>query len=121
LRIFILDDVVQRQLALKDWVTENYNPDEILIADSFDSAKEILDKIKEYDIILLDHDLGQQVFVNSDDYNTGYQVAKYIISQGIKYNQVIVHSMNYAGAQRMVAILPNSKYIPIIVLLSQVV
>lgn len=57
-----------------------------------------------YDLVLLDHDLGGEHYVDSEKENTGYQFVKYLTS--IEYGtyeppKFIVHSFNYQGALNM--------------------
>ena len=70
-------------------------------------------KDRKFDLIFLDHDLGHRVFVDSNDENTGYQVAKAIvISEFNNTTPVVIHSWNPTGAENMRTILTNSIYIP---------
>ena len=55
----------------------------------------------KFDAIFLDHDLGGKVYVNSEDENTGYQVAK-MLSVSINHRTpVVIHSWNPDGAKKM--------------------
>lgn len=60
-------------------------------------------KLKEekWDVLFLDHD------VNSVKY-TGYDVAKFIVKNGIKIPQIFIHSMNPVGADNIKGILPHA-------------
>jgi hypothetical protein len=66
----------------------------------------------DWNYLFLDHDLGGKDFVDSNEEETGYQVAKFILEKGIKYEVCIIHSMNYAGAENMFRVLPKSRHIP---------
>jgi len=61
---------------------------------------------REYEAILLDHDLAEEhYFSNStDDERTGYAVARWLADNPASQRDalVVVHSLNYTGAQRMV-------------------
>jgi CheY-like chemotaxis protein len=61
---------------------------------------------KEYDLILLDHDLLEDHYFSNepDDDRTGYAVAAWLAAHRDAQPRanVVVHSLNYAGAQRMV-------------------
>jgi CheY-like chemotaxis protein len=61
---------------------------------------------KEYDLILLDHDLLEDHYFSNepDDERTGYAVAAWLAAHPGSQPRatVVVHSLNYAGAQRMV-------------------
>ena len=60
----------------------------------------------KFDLIFLDHDLGGQQMVDSDD-NSGYHVAKAIPGSINDETPVVVHSLNPIGSQRMVGVLKN--------------
>jgi len=114
MKIFILDDMVDRQQFLSYAVSKVYGSDSYcIIADSFDNAIKVFEEHKEFDVMFLDHDLGGRVYVDSSDLNTGYQVAKYMVENNITSKEIIVHSLNPAGVQNMLAILPkHAKYVP---------
>lgn len=63
----------------------------------------------EYDLILLDHDLREEHYWSdeADDERTGYAVAAWLAAhRGAQPTaQVVIHSLNYAGAERMLAAL----------------
>jgi len=109
--IFILEDNLERIRVFKRDLPIKYPRAEIVITDQAEEAIKILKPESHWDIILLDHDLGGKIFVNSSDPNTGYQVAKHIKKVGITYNQCITHTQNPAGAKNIVGIL-NCEYIP---------
>ncbi len=114
MKIFVLDDMPGRHMIIKRWLVLNLGPHfEYIEATDVESAKERLNEHESFDMLLLDHDLGERTFVESSDPNTGYQVAKYIVEQGIKYEIAIVHSQNVWGAANIVQILPRSEHIPI--------
>ena len=62
----------------------------------------ILVREKEYDLIFLDHDLG-----NSDS-NTGFQVAKAIKGTPNESAFIVIHSANPIGAKNMQQELPQA-------------
>lgn len=59
----------------------------------------------EYDLILLDHDLLEDHYWSDepDDERTGYAVAAWLAARpgSQPTAQIIIHSLNYAGARRM--------------------
>jgi hypothetical protein len=65
----------------------------------------------EWDLICLDHDLGGEVYVDSNELNTGYQVAKFLATKNPKC-LIIIHSSNFWGACNMMSVLPQADYIP---------
>lgn len=107
MRIFVLDDNDER---LK-WF-QQYFPQADMVKDA-KSAIDLLNAKEDYDLIFLDHDLGGQIFQDSEQENTGYQVAKAISNSDKNKNaDIIIHSMNVVGATRMKYLLPQAKYIP---------
>lgn len=69
-----------------------------------------------YGLIFLDHDLGLREMVNSDDANTGYQVALAIASDAKNTSVIVVHSCNPAGASNISRALPRAILAPFPVL-----
>lgn len=61
---------------------------------------------RDYSVILLDHDLAEEHYLSNepDDERTGYAVALWLALHPASQRgaTVIVHSLNYPGAQRMV-------------------
>jgi len=84
---------------------------DITVTDQAEKAIEYL-KENKYDFILLDHDLGGDVYVDSNYKNTGYQVAKHISETMNKDTKILVHSFNPVGAKNMLDILPNANHMP---------
>lgn len=121
MKIFILDDLIDRQERLSKLAVGKFGTAiNLYLADSFDSAIKIFEDEQNFDLMLLDHDLGQEIFVSSSNPNTGYQVAKYITEHNIQSKKIIIHSLNFAGAHNMLAVLSNYnvRYIPCICLTS---
>lgn len=109
MKIFILEDSSVRIQKFID----NLNKQGVIffIAKSAEEAYEILSEHKEFDLIFLDHDLGGKVFVDSNESNTGYQVAKFITKHNIKSKRIIAHSLNNVGAENIKNILPQTELI----------
>lgn len=119
MKVFILDDTEERQATLTVLLRAILGNPTIFAARSRGEAEEILSHEKEFGLMFLDHDLGGRVYVDSKDYNTGWWVAKYISENGIKSDQIIVHTLNYSGAQNMLSVLPEADYIPFISLVER--
>jgi len=96
MRIFILEDDHMRI----HWFTEKFKMHKLTIATNAADAIKILSS-HEFSFIMLDHDLGGKVFVDSEDENTGYQVAKALITTANAKKPVIIHSWNVPAAKRM--------------------
>ena len=65
---------------------------------------------KSWNVISLDHDLDGQVYVASENQNTGFTVAKYIADNHITFNTLLIHTLNDVGARNMQKVLQVSKY-----------
>jgi DNA-binding response OmpR family regulator len=80
-----------------------------------ETAKEGMDPIEmnRYDVLLLDHDLGGEVFVDSDFHNTGYKLAQFIaVSDRNSKTPCIIHSCNPAGADNIQGVLKHAVLAP---------
>ena len=75
-----------------------------------EEAKKAFDVLGPFDFIFLDHDMDGRVFVPSEEENTGYQLAKYIAQKGTNA-EVVVHSMNMPGVEKILGVLPQAKFI----------
>ena len=51
------------------------------------------------------NDEGEEVYVDSSEYNTGFWVAKYIADNKVGYEQIILHTLNFSGAVLMLNLL----------------
>ena len=105
MNIFILEDDLLR-MKLFEQALMDHNVDH---ADNVQDGKKLLTE-NEYDLILLDHDLGGE--------QTGYQLAKFIRDDNI-CTRVITHTCNYAGAQNILAVLPHATYFPFATLIGK--
>jgi CheY-like chemotaxis protein len=67
---------------------------------------------REYSTILLDHDLLEEHYFSDerDDERTGYFVAAWLAAHPDRQRDamIVVHSLNYSGAQRMLDILHDA-------------
>lgn len=79
------------------------------IVEDVDTAKEILKNFK-YDIAFLDHDLEGKIYVDSNEYNTGMTLVKWIIENKIKIDTIVVHSCNVCAGDEMVFKLKDAGY-----------
>lgn len=107
MRILVLDDDKERLKHFKQKLIGH-------IVDCVETAWEAIELLEknEYTHIFLDHDLGGKVYQPSGP-GTGYEVAEWIHNhKDAKAYKIVVHSFHLHGAQRMVALLPGSSYIP---------
>ena len=67
---------------------------------------------RDYRLILLDHDLAEEHYFSDepDDERTGYAVAAWLAAHTDRQRDavIVVHSLNYAGAQRMIDVLRDA-------------
>ncbi len=98
MKVFVLEDSPQRQA----WFKKIFAKDKLCLFDNVEKAKEFLGKTRNIDIMFLDHDLDRQIFVDSMEANTGYQLAKFIRESQRNYPLIVVHSRNDLGANLMI-------------------
>lgn len=107
LKVFILDDQIDHsRSALKDLFKDH----DVTLARDINEAK--IEYHGVYDVLLLDHDLDV-VFQKSDEPNTGYQFAKWLIDheRGVESDPLIFcHSWNPDGRKAMFHLLDDEGY-----------
>jgi len=80
--------------------------------DVVENAPDCIKKIfsAKYDFISLDHDLGGEIFVDSNRQDTGMEVVRKIVEQKPDQGKFIVHSFNPTAAAGMFIALKSSNY-----------
>ena len=63
-----------------------------------------------YDLVYLDHDLGGQQMVDSDEEETGAAFTRWLPFAGEHQPLIMIHSFNPVGAQRMAQTLRDKEY-----------
>jgi hypothetical protein len=102
MKIFILED---RNRRIK-WFKKVFSSENSLFfADNVEDAKRILTEESNFCTLFLDHDLDNRIFVDSNEENTGYQLAKFLVENKISFISIIIHSMNIFGSCRMFDVL----------------
>jgi hypothetical protein len=76
------------------------------------TAKETIAKlpVMDWDVVLLDHDLGGEQFVDSGKEDTGAGVARWVAENRPSVGRFIVHSHNPGGAKNMEGLLQQAGY-----------
>lgn len=106
MKIFILEDNPERMKFFRWYFSvEKF---QIFHADNVFDAEIIYEKEEPFDLLLLDHDLGGEVYVDSNNQNTGYQFAKFLITKDLKNIPLIIHSLNPYGVDNMKSLLPQA-------------
>lgn len=110
MKIFILEDNKNRMVKFRRELIGHY----IDHAETIEEGTSLVVSNK-YDLLFLDHDLGGDEMVDSNESNTGYQLARFIASfTKNKETPCIVHSCNPAGADNIVNVLPHAIKLPFI-------
>jgi len=107
-KVFILEDDPQRIKIFRVKLAQH----ELFFTDEVEEAIDTFKALGPFDYYFLDHDLGGQIYVDSEEKNTGYQFAKFLSKQDIENATIIIHSLNGAGAKNMLAVLPTAQYHP---------
>jgi CheY-like chemotaxis protein len=99
-RILIVEDDERRCF----WFENQFGGHELDVTADVSVAVEWL-RSREYDLIFLDHDLADEHYDQelADDGLTGYVVAAWLAANP-EYQpgvQIIIHSLNFAGSDRM--------------------
>lgn len=104
MRIFVLEDDTYRLTQFR----------EALIGAEVVLVKTCADALVQYrppyDILCLDHDLGDRVHVNSADEETGAEFVRQLPVDPSPSPLVIVHSYNPIGAMEMIRLLHSRGY-----------
>ena len=109
MKILILEDDPTRH---REFRQNLLNATEVRIVETVPAAIFELKKQK-WDTLFLDHDLGGESFVDSNKKPTGYDVAKWLEENPeYKPSNIIIHSLNFVGAARMKAALPDAILAP---------
>lgn len=103
--VFLLDDDKRRH----QWFEKRFSGDEVVIAETVEQAKEMLESFS-FDAIFLDHDLLPHHYESNDhgdDENTGYGLAVWLNDREElqRASTIIVHTRNADAAIRMVTTL----------------
>lgn len=101
--ILFLDDDPARQK-----IFQSNCPSATIVATSAECINKLTNAV--WDIVFLDHDLGGEIFVDSNREDTGMEVARWLSVNKKEIGQIIVHSHNPAGAANMSSLLKASGY-----------
>jgi CheY-like chemotaxis protein len=102
MKILILEDDPQRVYVFYGMLAEH----DLVVVNSANEAITLINDYK-FNRIFLDHDLGGKVYVDSDEENTGYQVAKILPNSNNDSTTVVVHSWNKKGVTNMLSALKD--------------
>jgi CheY-like chemotaxis protein len=100
--VLFLDDNEERIEHIKKVLGDTY----IRAVRTAAECIEALELDGPWHTVYLDHDLGGEVFVNSLEANTGMEVVRWLVREGINkvdIKQIVVHSWNLPAAAEMVS------------------
>lgn len=103
MKIFVLEDNQERMAYFAKTFIEH----ELVLTNSVEQARKILENEK-FNLLMLDHDLSGQVFVASEDRNTGHYLCKHMNETKNSDVSIIIHSWNQDGAKNMMETLVNN-------------
>ncbi len=110
-KVLILEDDIERMKHFKRSLHPLYAE-----MTHVETAKECIKQMKEnkFDWIFLDHDLGGETFVSTDNENTGSEVARWMSNNlnRFKDSEIIIHSYNAPAAKIMQGYIPSAAYWP---------
>ena len=122
MKILILEDDLNRmeqfQCRVKELNERNNFKSEIIHVETAEDCIAELEKITDvkdkFQLILLDHDLGGEVYVDTSREDTGSEVARWINNNPEKIHGtfIITHTFNPAGAKNIVDLIPDCLYVP---------
>jgi CheY-like chemotaxis protein len=99
-RILIVEDDASRC----DWFSHKFSGRVLDVTCDVAEAVAWLNE-RDYSMILLDHDLTEEHYYSNepDDEHTGYAVARWLAEHPDRQREatIVIHSLNYAGAARM--------------------
>ncbi len=111
MKILILEDDLERVKQFRVWCYKH----KLYVVHNVEAAKQAVEEFGPFDLYLIDHDLDNRVYVNSEEENTGYQFAKYLAEKKIQAN-FITHSLNVPGARNICGVLKGCRHIPFLVI-----
>lgn len=92
MKVFILEDSINRQICFQEALTKH----NVIIAPNVPRAQHHWAAGGPYDLLLLDHDVGESVFDP-----TGYDFCRWLVKISAKPIETVIHSYNPDGAKRM--------------------
>lgn len=103
-KVLILEDDPTRMLAFERRFKETTSAE--ITFDHVDNVHNAIKMLKknDYDMIFLDHDLGGETFVATNETNTGSELARWMSVNRDSFNfsgPILIHSFNPQGAEYM--------------------
>jgi hypothetical protein len=80
-----------------------------VIVEDVDSAKKAFLNDR-FNLVFLDHDLGGEIYVDSNKYNTGMTIVKWIVENKIVIDTIVIHTCNKTAGNEMFRKLEDANY-----------
>ena len=96
-RVYVLDDDPNRHSMLDDRLSAQMSEPHQRFFDAESIIKQLTEDIESgimVDTVFLDHDLGGEVFVESEREDCGMEVVRFIVENKPEIRQIVVHTMN---------------------------
>ena len=78
-----------------------FSKEELYLARTAERAIEQISTLSPWDLVMLDHDLGQKYMQDSKDPGSGMEVVRYIEESLPEIKEIIIHSWNVPAAHEM--------------------
>lgn len=105
-KILFLDDSEARLNQAGNYFVE----EELYLARTAELAINRLSMLAPWDLVMLDHDLGQKYMQDSEDPGSGMEVVRYIELALPEIKKIIIHSWNAPAANEMRSRLARQGY-----------
>lgn len=106
MKILFLDDSEERI----ETAVRHFRDEEVCITRTASGAIDLLGQEIDFDLVMLDHDLGGEAFVSSGREDCGMEVVRWIVKNKPKIERIVVHSWNSPAAEGMVGTLRMAGY-----------
>lgn len=105
-RILFLDDNESRLNQAENAL----GGEELYLVRTAEHAIRLLSSLAPWDLVMLDHDLGENYMQNSEDVDSGMEVVRYIERTLPEIKEIIIHSWNAPAANEMRSRLARQRY-----------
>ena len=114
MNILFLDDDPERTTEFKANLERLMPTAQAVMVETASQAIEAL-RTQEFDCLFLDHDLGGRMYVDEADENTGSEVARVMVAEGLQPNaKMFVHSMNVPASENMIKMMEGLKVVMVL-------
>lgn len=105
MKILFLDDDKRRKRDFRSKV-----PFAKIVSTAGECISALMEADEPWDMVFLDHDLGDEVFVESVREDCGMEVVRWIVHNKPEIEEIIVHSHNTPAGHNMLSSLKSADY-----------